>query len=328
MSDEHSTWMGKPFISYDGEDQQGVRAEVMVYRGLANVHTIEDKQEGGSVKFSFLADNIKYPVGAWVNKSRDEKIYEALKETHDNDGEIYVRIEKKRKPKVDRESKMEEIAPHRDMAKSSENSIRIIAGIRHDEDEEWVESSESVTLASEDEQYMGGSTGSVKATAANTQNKARQNSSVNPFSDSVEAPPYKTFNFDNSVNPGSGAVGAVANIYNFVNEYFIKHPELSLPDDERKAQTIKIELTTKLLDVCNRAQVAVYNGRLETPQMSLNSHTRARAYVFQNTESDMPITQEHVDDMDAFNEHCDKLYEKVVRMWKWAMKLAQDIEDD
>lgn len=314
-------FIARPLISHDGADDSGVRAEVWVQRGHATISQKEDKKSRAQVKFSFACDNLKHDVNAWVHKETDKEIYDMLNKAYDDESPIYIRIEKKRKNHVDRKTPITDFVG---MDAARENLINIVAGVRWDESEDWVESSESVTLPSEDS-----GTGSVKATPKNSGSSSF--TPPDPMDSSpwnqVEAPPYKTKNSDGSVNPGSDAVAAVANTYTFVYEYLTGgKSDVVLSEDNNTARTQILDITYKVISVANKAQVTVFDGKLQRPSMSKRSHTRARALIFHAMENTNKITQEHLESKEALENWASEVLERTVKMWKWSMDTVRRVE--
>lgn len=314
---EHNTFIERPIISHDGADDSGVRAEVKVQRGLATVDKIDEKKSRPQVRFQFASDNLEHGVGAWVNKESDEEIYNLLKKAYDEDFPVFFRTEKKRKAHVDRKTPINEITL---LENAKENSIHIIAGVRASENDEWIESSESVTLPSEDS-----STGSVKATASNA--PSGEPKPDFPWGGDVEAPPYKTRNSDKSVNPGSDAVAAVANTYTFIHTYLTSgKADVTLDANDDNARKQVFEVTNAVISLANRAQMAVYDGKLDKPAMSKRSHTRARSLIFHAMENTHKLTQEHLDSKEKLNEWAKEVFSLTVKMWKWSIDTVDKIE--
>ena len=52
-----NTYSAKPFVSHDGKDENGVRAEVKVVKGYGKVVNIEPSCAGKSFKVSFSVES-------------------------------------------------------------------------------------------------------------------------------------------------------------------------------------------------------------------------------------------------------------------------------
>ncbi|WP_432523741.1 hypothetical protein [Kineococcus sp. SYSU DK006] len=163
--------MAKPFVSHDGVDAQGVRAEVWVQVGTGTVTKIENKDDDvkRNVMVVIKSDNsrVSRPVTAWLAKS--DPTYPAVLAAHESGREIQYRVESQRKPTVDRTTPIAELRV--DMATAGANTVSIFAGI------DGQLSSEAVTDPAEDPNPGGrlraaagapprdGSHGQVPATA-------------------------------------------------------------------------------------------------------------------------------------------------------------------
>ncbi|NAZ78123.1 hypothetical protein GTQ99_22325, partial [Kineococcus sp. T13] len=121
--------MAKPFVSHDGVDAQGVRAEVWVQVGTGTVTKIENKDDDvkRNVMVVIKSDNtrVSRPVTAWLAKN--DPTYPAVLAAHESGREIQYRVESQRKPTVDRTTPIAELRV--DMATAGANTVSIFAGI-------------------------------------------------------------------------------------------------------------------------------------------------------------------------------------------------------
>lgn len=316
MAEENQkTYVGRPVVSHDGTDNQGVRAEVLVTSGLVSVEQKDEKKSRDTVKFSFMADNLKHMVSGWMNKETDPELYDMLNTAYDEEYPIWVRVERKRKNGIDRTASIHDLSDSMETAR--ENIVNITASARLDENDEWLQSSESVTLPEEDS-----STGSIKATAKDRVVEKKQSSPWNQ----VEAPPYISRNKDGEINPGSDAVGAVSNTYTFVYGYLTGSEDVTLSEDDTEARKQIMNITNRVLSVANKAQVIIYDGKLDRPDLAKRSHVRARSLVFHAMENTHKLEQEHLDDKDALNQWADDILDLTVKMWKWSILTVEKIE--
>lgn len=307
---EYNTFINRPFVSKDGNG-----SEVQVQRGSAVIESVDKKKSKDTVKFLFSSDNLqKHGVGGWINAKNDSKLYDILMEAYDEEEIIYFRVEKQRKSHVDLETPIKDLIQTTEDAR--DNTITVVASARLSEDDEWTESSESVTHIDNDR--------SGERTKAKPEPNRIQKKQSTPWNGTrSEPPPYVTRDDDGDVNPGSNAVAAVTNIYQFVHNY-VNNADNALEATDNHV----IMLTRKLLTVVNKAQVLVYNGELEQPDMGAASHTRARSLVFHAAETTNKITQAEVDDEDALNEWAKETLTRVVKMWKWSISMVEKIEGD
>ena len=67
-------FIARPFISHDGTDNNGVRAEVKVITGhaLVDEKTKPKSRDSKMVQFKFSTPTHNHPTGAWINKEKIE----------------------------------------------------------------------------------------------------------------------------------------------------------------------------------------------------------------------------------------------------------------
>lgn len=121
--------MAAPFVSHDGEDAQGVRAEVWVQTGTGTITTIERKDDASSknamvVVKSSLAQ-VKKPIKGWIDKS--DPVYAEVLAAHESGREVEYRLESQRKKAVDRTTPIAELRVNTEVA--GENTMMIFAGL-------------------------------------------------------------------------------------------------------------------------------------------------------------------------------------------------------
>lgn len=150
--------MAEPFVSKDGPDDNGVRAEVYVQTGTGIVKEL--KENGNNVQVMMGVEGLKHPVGGWTSKT--EAIYPLLVAAHESGREVSYRIESQRKRKnsngpIPRDVPIAELRKTMDIAK--ENCMNIFAGI------DGTLSAEAVTNPAEDP-ASGGRIRAVDAPAA------------------------------------------------------------------------------------------------------------------------------------------------------------------
>lgn len=134
--------MSQEFISHDGADANGVRAEVVVVKGRGVVTDIVLGNKDRSVQVSFMEENLKNPIKGWANVGTP--IHTEVLRAKETGEEVNYRIEIQRKSFIPREQPMEEVRPKGDMITANKNAIRILAAVND------VVSDEAVTHPSED----------------------------------------------------------------------------------------------------------------------------------------------------------------------------------
>jgi hypothetical protein len=148
MSTEQSKRQSTPFnfISHDGTDENGVRAEVNVQVNKGTVKEIKENTAKEVADVHFAVTGLKFPIHGWIRT--DEPVYQLAKTAQESGEEVTFRIETQRKPSIDRKKPMEELRPDSNTAR--ENVKVILVGINN------VLSGEAVTNPAEDPKHAGG----------------------------------------------------------------------------------------------------------------------------------------------------------------------------
>lgn len=320
MSEESITYSSSPFISHDGEDENGVRAEVKVVKGFGHVKEIEPSDKGVAAKVVFKVANTKYPSSGYIPMS--EKAFKMVEKAHEDGNPIHFRIETVRKNHVDRSLPMEEISPPRNADMARENTFKSLAGVRFDEDDEMTLSTKALTNPDEDPSTDNGRYSAVGKTydkPSKTSDNSRGN--IGP------EPGYFTkYLSDGTVNPASGEITAIISIYGFVSRYSKERSDFLSLDEAQRAY-----VSRALYKVAERMQSRIWEGHEEAPEGMSPSHmsgVRSRQIMFEMIESFYPL------DISLFTEKEGKRYPKVdewakdieekgLSMWKWAQKVVK-----
>ncbi len=134
----------KPFISRDGADANGVRAEVHVQVGQATIQKIEDLEEATKRNVQVVCtsthDAVRKPIKGWLQRT-DPLLAEVIK-AKETGAVINYRVESQRKGHVDRALPIGPLRATTDLAR--ENCIMIFAGMN------GMLSQEAVTNPAED----------------------------------------------------------------------------------------------------------------------------------------------------------------------------------
>ena len=305
------TFSRKPFISYDGVDEKGVRAEVKVITGFGHVAEIETSKKGNSHNIKFKVDNSQYLPSGWVP---DQAILSKVKKAHDNNEPIHFRLENHRKEGVDRSLPMSEVVPPGDMNAAKANIFKSLAAVRFDDESEWTISSMARTNMKEDP-APGGIYSANAMSNDELNNKKTSSNQSTSSKNSPESMPWSVRNSDGEVNPGASAVGILITNYGYVTEWEREH-NISFSEKER------IAIAKAMLSIANQLQIDVYSNRttpLEKPDLSLGSHVRARAIIFEVIKSSYPLSSDVVSDGKHFKTWVENVKEKAYKMWKWSM---------
>lgn len=133
--------MAKPFISYDGPDENGIRAEVWVQTGTGVIVDVDDDHEANAlVTVKSTNEKVTFPIKGWLSKN--DPIYEEVLAAFETGEEIEYRVESQRKDDIDRTIPIQQLRATMEQAR--ENTVLIFAGIN------GALSSEAVTNPEED----------------------------------------------------------------------------------------------------------------------------------------------------------------------------------
>ena len=318
MSEELETRSNPPIIGLDGPDANGVRAEVKILTGYGHVESITPSGNGNSNNVVFVVSNNKYKSSGWV--PTNSEVFKKIQEAKESGTPIHYRLENKRKDHVDRSLPMSVIAPPNDMTAAKENIFKSLAAVSTTgESGDWTISDKALTRIDEDPRPGGGYSAYdhslEELRGANVSPSATSATSTGTWSrHSLEGTPFSTYNSNGDINPGSTAVSVPLNTYNFVAEWVRTHDDVNFTEK----QTILV--TKAIIITANRLQKDIYDGKLETADLSLGSHTRARALVFDITRNFFPITNETVKDKKSLQSWSDDVHSKALAMWKWSIE--------
>lgn len=315
MSNTYST---KPFVSHDGVDEKGVRAEVKVVTGYGNIAKIEASDAGKSFKVSFSVENTKFDPAGWAPDGSN--VLDKIKEAEAAGEPLHFRIETRRKPSIDRSVPIAGLA---DLAHAKDNIFKSISAVKAEGDDDWTVSPHAVTNMAEDPAGNGSGLYSANSMPKDQLNSGKAATSGNAnYSNAFEPAPYVTKMKDGTINPGSMAVAVPLNLIGFVAEWDRDHQgDVTAQVGEKKRVTVaKI-----LLSAANELQIKIFDGSLETPDLGAGSHTRARALLFEVTRSYYPLGSEVVESKESLLEWKKNIVEKSLAMWKWSISEVDTI---
>lgn len=314
------TFSRTPFIGKDGPDANGVRAEVKVITGLGNIHETKKSARGNSVNVLFRVDNTPHNPSGWV--PADSPVLELVRRAEASGEPIEFRLENRRKDTVDRTLPFSVISPPKDMNAAKENIYKSLAAVRFPDDENWTISKVALTRMEEDPVVGGLHSAYAHTMDELNQAKAAQTPAATGGGGSLtqgnspEGKRWLLHNPDGSTNPGADAVGVPVTLYGFVTEWERDHDGVTFTEAQR------LELARLLLSIANRAQVAIYADReekLTKADLTLTSHIRARALIFEVIRSISPLTTEVGSDPNVRQEWAKQVFTKVLGMWRWSM---------
>lgn len=314
------TYSAKPFISYDGVDENGVRAEVKVVTGYGHVDSIEPSKAGKSFKVAFRVGNSEYLPAGWAPDGSN--VLNELRKAEESGEPIHFRIETRRQKHVDRSLPMDQVAPKGDMKAAKENIHKSIAAVMNEGDDDWTISPHAVTRLDEDPRRDGNGIYSAYATPKEQLAAAKggSNGGSAPQYSGIEPPPYVTQLSDGRVNPGSIAASVALNLLNFVQEWDREHDELTKVGERRH-----VVMARAMMAAANELQLKIWDGELEAPDLGAGSHTRARALVFEVTREHFPLGPDVVASKESLLEWKSSVVEKALAMWKWSIGEVESI---
>lgn len=306
------TYSSNPFISHDGPDAEGHRAEVKVVTGLGMISNKKKSDAGKAYNVIFDVDNTQYSSSGWIPS--DSGLMDTINEHEENDEPLYFRIETVRKRGVDRHT------PITDLTKkgvANENVFKSLVGIKVNEEDEWSLTTQAKTRPDEDpKSYDGGNANDYSKEELDKLKKPTSNNSYSSNNNSFEAPPFKTHNNDGSVNLGSFAVGTPMSMFSYVTDYF------RAKDEEITAKEAKT-LAQILLQISNNAQVKMYDGEIDSPDLTAGSHTRARAVMYEVIRFSHPLTKDLVENKELRKTWSKEVLVETLQMWKWSVAVSE-----
>lgn len=304
------TYQGHPFITHDGKDENGVRAEVRVLTGFGHVAEIDESKES-AINVKFKVDNNPHGASGWIPK--DNVLVDLVRKAHDTNEPIHFRIETRRRPKIDRTTPMAELTPKNDMSAARNNTVKSLAALKWDDDENWTKSPLAVTALSEDPPATGN--GIIPAVEGETPPTKQYSSNKYAFR---ERGPAYTYNDNGELNVGSYAAITPLNILSFVLEQDRKN-ELGL-DSSQQAKVAKV-----LFHAINDVQKVLYDGELDEVLLGTSSHMNARNIVFEVVRSFFPINDDVIADKESLLNWEKDIVEKSSKLWAWSLGLLKPV---
>jgi len=314
MSEEQRAW-ATPIISFDGGDPP---AEVKVIRGYGFVHDIQDKEK--SRKITFMAHDKsgnprQYLPSAWIPKS-EEELNKIIDASYSKKRSIYYRLEIRRQDKIDRKIPIEELTP---LAVAKDSIFKGVAALKIRESDDWIFSKAALTNPLEDphDERFPSAAGKAPRDFGRGSNGGGDSSgggkkgSFHP----VEPPVFMTTTSSGEVNPGSIAVASPLGAYSLASK-LIREAGLDVSKKERGA------LANSIIKMSSAMQLSIWGGKLKSPDMGLNSFTRARYFIEEVILSDEPISGDLFED-DNLKDWQERVEAEALKLWKWSIKMVE-----
>lgn len=306
---EYKLWGSRPYIALDGEDGNGVRAEVRINTGFGmidpNQKTKNDnsglaQKENGGWRVSFYK-NSEYTDGGYVNSP---ELIEMLRKAEAEALPIYYRIECQRTRGVPRETPFEEL-----LQNAKANYIKRVVALRFNQEDDWT-LDEKTALTNPEEDALDYSSQRFSALTNPPQKKDSQPkvfaSSHSPYVSSISG----------HLNPESVAYGVPSTIYFFLLE---RAKEQGVETTSKRLRMV----AEKVLNVCNRLQQDI-TGSKEI-ELSTSSHTRARSFVMSTITHVCPVDDRVENGSDEqLQEWLKEVYKSAGELNKWSRLVASN----
>lgn len=317
------------FFSLDAPDGNGKRADVQVTVGEALIEQISTPRGKKMAQVSFVPRDTKeqYPINGWV--PNDGVLMPLLKEAQANDEPIQFRIESARKNTVDRswtvdkkksnqESKDPAAPPY---VEGKERFKRIVGVAKHGSDDWVYDEGMILTNPGEDARFKnhGGSAFNMSLTELNPTAPRPAPANTGSQYGGYEAPVFRDFNQDGTLNLGGNGMIAALGTLSFVREH-LHDQGIVLPEEK------VLVLATNLVASVSHIQVGLYQsmgGNPTTPLLSAGSHTRIRGALFSVIKHVAPLTTEDVASGEALGEWGRRVTELTRQNVEWAVKTVE-----
>jgi len=308
------TYSAAPFITYDGIDSDGVRAEVSVVVGYGDVDEVEDSKAGKTKKVSFQVSNTTWGSSGWT---RSPKLQAMIEEAQETNEPIHFRVETRRKDGIDRTKPFKDL----DSSRGAE-IVKSLAALKFEGDTEWTVSDDAVTRIDEDPS-------NGRSVNANQQSidqlrpsagESRSDGGSNGRNSAFEPAPYVAV-WRGEINPGTIGVSVPLNFLSNLMEYE-RESGVKIDKERRK------EVALVLLRIANALQKDIYVKFLKADyagvDLTAGSHTRARALIFEVMRSFFPISDEIVSNDEEFKNWQRNIYNTAYGMWVWAIESVDE----
>lgn len=314
------TYSSTPFISLDGADAEGKRAEVKVVTGYGRVKEVEPSKAGKSFKVSFEVENTEFNPSGWAPDGSN--VLEKIREAESRGEPIHFRLETRRQKHIDRSLPLAEVAPPGDTSAARKNIHKSLAAVKFEGDDAWTVSQHAVTNMIEDPKDRGGN-GIYSAANLSAEELAALNGGAAPEgggaatvarSFGVEPDEYVARLASGAVNPGSVAALALFDFVTFVAQWDRDHEGEAVVGEKKH-----VVLAKALLAATNAVQLGVFDGELERANPLAPSHKNARAVVFEIVRAYYPLSAEVVASKEAIVEWKENVEAKALGMFKWAI---------
>ena len=302
------SWARKKFISHDGVDENGVRAEVAVFTGYGKIDPysddILDEDNKNAVVYFTLPENLKHDIhGGLSTKNKQDKFVQLLGKIQKEDKFIHYRIESVRRRDQDRSTPFEELAED-----GANTLYRNLVAVSLD-GETWHWSGAQVTNPAEDKNTdfrHSAFDNPVTPPTPQTPNSSYAGTS------SIDPPPYVAVRKDGTVNLSGYGTNIPFNILGFVLRNMKKS---GITPDIEWGQKI----TERLLNMANFIQTKTYGEELPEADLTLPSHAKIRSVIFEVIETLHPITEDIINDETEETAWVKTVFNTSSKLWLWSI---------
>lgn len=282
------TALGKT-IQHNGADY---RPEVAVSMAAAHVKDITDSGKMPS-RVIMVVEGAKFELNGYINAQ--EPVLAILRKAQEENEAVVVRLEKKRKRKVDPTLPIADITATMDIAR--ENIAKIVCGVYDFNNDTWILTREAESNPEED---PAGTIEGVKSC----------NVDVNGFFNKAQ-PAVQGGQVSNAYKEPEAKENALMSMYFFVEEQLAKN-EVTIDNEVKK------QIAISLLKAANFLQSKMFG--LEAPVYSAYSHTRARFLVFKWIENMSPLDANATANLSSWGAN---LVQNSNDLWEWARATSE-----
>ena len=324
MTDFYST---RPFISHAGADSNGVRAEVLVTKGVGVVtNFINETDRTAQVEIS-VPGVLTKPLKGWLNKTEEDgktpnPPYEFARKAMQSGEPISFRIENQRRRhmKSDKSQIIDPKTPIFELMGADADgknknphlvdgtTVRLLVGVGDAEGGSML-FSQRLTSPAEDPSFGGPTAAPLDPPVGESRPTAQGHGGG-----FHEVQPWFAINPTGEVNPGSYAVDALID-YLFWTQKYAEDNDLS----ELNTRRVKI-LAANLAALTDRLQIDVYNGRLDAADRSIGSYREARAIIKGVATWTLPLKNVDMTSGDGVKNWINDVYETAIKIWKWSIE--------
>lgn len=318
MSDDQAQLWATASISLDGGDPP---AEVKVVYGYGYVSDIDEKDR--SMKVTFMAYNKEgkprqYLPSAWIPKS-EESLIKIINASYSKKRAIFYRNEIRRQDGIDRKIPISELTP---LAVAKDSIFKGVAAVKIREEDDWIFSKAALTNPLEDpsdERFQSAVNRAPRDFSKGSSNDSNDGNSKKGDFHSVEPPAFITVTRSGEVNPGSIAVSAPLGAYSLATKL---SRDFNLGLDKKKRGS----LATAILRMSGSMQIAIWDGKLKSPDMGINSFNRARYFIEEVILTDEPLAEDLFEGSN-FKDWQERVESEALKLWKWSIKMVEKTLD-